>query len=213
MKIYTVLKTGVFHNKKKKVQYLPEHVIWMRDQCAVHAKGYEFVCLSDVQIPTVQTIKLEKNWEGWWSKIELFRFTDVFYLDLDTVLLNDIRHLLDLDGFYALNSMSNHRDPSGKLLMGSGVMSWKGDYSHVYNGFDPKMIPTYSKDWRRWGDQGYIGERVNSRRFQDDFPKSIYSYKFSGIDIENPPGDIICFHGNPKPWDTDHAWVPRVKSL
>lgn len=212
MKIYTVLKVGEFLNGKKRVEYKPEHVVWMRDMCSVHAPGVEFVCLSDVDIPTVDVIPLENGWAGWWSKIELFRFSDVFYIDLDTVILRNIHHLIGLPGFHALNSLSGHKHRNGRYVMGSGVMSWTGDYSHIYSGFDPKVIPEYSKHWAKWGDQGYIDERVSFRGFQDVFPTSIYSYKFSGIDTENPPGDIICFHGKPKPWETNHAWIPEIIS-
>ena len=43
MKIVTVLRSGG--------EYRPEHVGRLQEQCAEHAPGIPFFCLSDVQVP------------------------------------------------------------------------------------------------------------------------------------------------------------------
>jgi hypothetical protein len=208
--VYCVLKTGQFKNGNKPVEYNTIQVQWLKKQCDEYLPGVDFYCLTDVdKIEGVNTISLIHDWPGWWSKIELFRFDDVFYLDLDTVILNDIRYMLNLEGFYALRNLSKHKR-NGKIVMGSGIMSWSGSYRHVYDNFDISIIGSYKTHQNRWGDQGYIHEQVNYKAIQDEFPNKIHSYKFDGIDKKNPPSDIVVFHGKPKPWDSGQDWVPPL---
>lgn len=208
--VFCVLKTGGFKNGKKPVEYNAAQVQWLKRQCDEYLPGIDFYCLTDLKsIEGVNTIDLIHDWPGWWSKIELFRFDDVFYIDLDTVILNDIRYMLDLTGFYALRNLSGHKR-NGRVVMGSGVMSWSGSYHHVYDNFNIVIIKNYQRHQNRWGDQGYIHEQVNYNALQDAFANKIHSYKFDGIDQSNPPGDIVCFHGNPKPWDSGQPWVPKL---
>lgn len=208
--VFCVYKSGGFKNGKRPVEYNATQVQWLKRQCDKHLSGVEFVCLTDVgEIEGVNTIPLLHDWPGWWSKIELFRFENVFYIDLDTVILNDIRYMLDLDDFHALRNLSQHKR-RGRIVMGSGIMTWGRSYRHVYDNFDIGRIGLYSRSQNKWGDQGYIHEQVNYKPLQDAFPDKIYSYKFDGIDQSNPPGDIICFHGNPKPWDSGQDWVPPI---
>ena len=208
--VYCVLKTGEFRNGKKKLEYTAEQVRWLKRQCDEHLEGVDFYCLTDLDsIDGVNTIPLLHDWPGWWSKIELFRFDDVFYLDLDTVILKDVRYMLDLTGFYALRNLSGHKR-NGRVVMGSGIMSWSGSLRHVYNNFNIRLTRRYERHQNRWGDQGYIHEQVDYNPLQDAFPGAIHSYKFDGIDQDNPPGDIVVFHGKPKPWDAGKDWVPSL---
>jgi len=203
-KIYCVLRSGG-------KDYDERHVRWLKRQCDEYAPGVDFVCLTDLQddIDGVETHPLIHHWPGWWSKIELFRYEDVFYLDLDTVLLNDIRYMLNLEGFYALRNFGGHK-LRGRVVMGSGIMSWSGSYRHVYDNFDIRNIDRYKHRQNRWGDQGYIHEQVDYRPIQDAFPGKIHSYKFDGIDQSNPPSDIVVFHGKPNPWESKQSWVPEL---
>ena len=202
--IFCVLKSG-------SPEYNESHVRWLKRQCDVHAPGVPFVCLTDLlEIDGVETYPLIHHWPGWWSKIELFRYEDVFYLDLDTVILNDIRYMLELnDGFYALRNLGGHK-LKGRVVMGSGVMSWSGSYRHVYDNFDMSLTDQYTRRQNRWGDQGYIYEQVDYRPIQDAFPNRIHSYKLGNIDKDDPDADIICFHGDPRPWDAKKPWISSL---
>jgi len=203
--IFCVLKSG-------SREYNESHVRWLKRQCDIHAPGVPFVCLTDLlEIDGVETHPLIHHWPGWWSKIELFRYEDVFYLDLDTVILNDIRYMLDdlNDGFYALRNFGGHK-LKGRVVMGSGVMSWSGSYRHVYDNFDIRSIDQYSRRQNRWGDQGYIYDQVSYRPIQDAFPNRIHSYKWGDIDKSDPDADLVVFHGDPRPWDSGQPWVPKL---
>ena len=203
--IFCVLKSGGS-------EYDARHVHWLKRQCDRHAPGVPFVCLTDLpEIRGVETYPLIHRWDGWWSKIELFRYPDVFYLDLDTVILSDIRYMLDLTGFYALRNFGGFKR-RGRVVMGSGVMCWAEPPVHVYKNFDVNVTRQYRLHQNRWGDQGYIYDQLNGEynSIQDAFPDRIHSYKFDGVDTGNPPGDIVCFHGKPRPWDSVEKWVPPL---
>ena len=203
--IFCVLRSG-------SGEYDERHVRWLKRQCDVHAPGIPFVCLTDLlEIKGVETYPLIHRYPGWWSKVELFRYRDVFYLDLDTVILNDIRYMLGLTGFYALRNFGGFK-LRGRVVMGSGVMCWSDPPSHVYENFDIKVTRQYQRHQNRWGDQGYIYDQLNGKynSIQDAFPDRIHSYKFGDIDRDNPDGDIICFHGKPRPWDSGRNWVPPL---
>src|SRR5690606_19135153 len=83
--VITVLRSGG--------EYKPEHVQLLAQQVP------ELVCVSDVSVDGVKTIPLPADWPGWWSKISIFKpdliSGDIFYLDLDTVVLRDISELID----------------------------------------------------------------------------------------------------------------------
>ncbi|MEN3751897.1 hypothetical protein ABC733_01770 [Mangrovibacter sp. SLW1] len=87
MKIVTVLRSGGEYNE--------QHVYWLYKQLPAE---YEKICLTDITIPDIQTVKLTTNYPGWWSKIEMFDpekiQDDIFYLDLDVVVLGDISQIL-----------------------------------------------------------------------------------------------------------------------
>lgn len=202
-RIFTVLRSGGEYNES--------HVRWLKEQCDDYARRIDFICLTDLlEIKGVETHPLIHHWEGWWSKIELFRYENVFYLDLDTVLTGDISDMMeDTEGFYALRNFGNFRH-KGSIVMGSGVMAWSESYRHIYDSFDPAITRKYRTHQKSWGDQGYIYDCIDGQyiALQDTYPGRIHSYKKSGIDQDNPPESIICFHGKPRPWDSDQDWVP-----
>jgi len=203
--IFCVLRSG-------STEYNENHVLWLKRQCDEHALGVPFICLTDLpEVKGVEIYPLLHRWNGWWSKIELFRYDDVFYLDLDTVILNDIRYMLHLEEFHALRNLGNFKLKS-HIVMGSGVMSWSKAPYHVYDNFNEKVTRRYQKHQNRWGDQGYIYDQLNGEynAIQDVFPNRIHSYKWGNIDKGNPDADIICFHGRPRPWESGQTWVPPL---
>lgn len=212
---------GVFYNGRRRVEYDVGDVRWLAKMIQAHTSpGTRLACLSDVAIdaPGVDHIPLVHGWPGWWSKMELFRpnlFTGpVLYIDLDTVIINNIDNFVSLpqDGaFYMLRNFTHGR--IDKQACGSGVMAWSGDYSHLYREFlrDPDKHMTEYRTPLRWGDQGFIGEHQRSKKFlQDAYPGEIISYKVDYLHgKESIDGvKIVCFHGRPKPKAIQQPWVP-----
>ncbi len=180
---------------------------------------------------------LRHNWPGWWAKIELFRIfisTPVFYFDLDTVIVDNINHIIQyphkfsaLRPLYAEKYPEHKKDPRVRYLydhaFGSGLMAWDGDCSHIYHKFreDPEDYQRHYK-----GDQVFIQKMIKLMvvdRLQDLFTKQIVSYK---LDIqlseerreekEELPkyARIVCFSGRPRPkeltWNGEREWLDWI---
>ena len=211
-----VLKAGKWRNRHIRVEYSPEQVRWLRDMVAAHLRtDHRFVCLTDTTIVGVETIPLRDDLPGWWSKMELFReLEEAFYLDLDTVIVGDITRMVKhKHRFTVLRNLSSRN--TGRI--GSGVMAWGGDHSHLYRAFmaDPKRHMAECTTPDKWGDQGFIQhvqrEHGGWDHFQDLWPGRVVSYKFD-LRRRRPMGDnrIVCFHGEPKPWEVRADWIPRM---
>ena len=166
---------------------------------------HQFVCFSDRELEGIKTVKLIPGYEGWWNKMQMFN-TDfklgnrVVYLDLDTLIVDNIDWLLEYDGMFMgiedLGAVNKHQ-PELKGRLQSGVMSW--DYrlnSHLWNRF------TSSGESQRYrGDGEYLNHIVP--KYQRDFIQKRYkgklkSYKYQ-VYSEGITDDlsIICFHGRP----------------
>lgn len=142
---------------------------------------------------------------GWWSKIEMFRvFSDMgcrfLYFDLDTVITGRI-DISALNGvkFAMLSDFYKPERPA------SGVMYWEGDFSFLYDGFEPSRMYEF-KTADRWGDQGYIAEKLSERgidpeRLQNLLPGTFASYKAS-TPAQKAGASVICYHGRPRPHET-----------
>ncbi len=231
--VVCVLKSGVFKpwtHKDYTVQYGPQHVQWLRDQFATNVSApHRFVCLSDMDVPGVETIPLEHNLPGWWSKLEVFgAFRRAAYVDLDTVLIGDVgRYLFDEHKFTMAASLTR------KYGYNSSIMSWDGDYAKILTTFLDKrdeFMAAY-KTHHMWGDQDFIRDMMRGigpiLTFQSRFSGSILSYKRDMRDKDVQRGSarrlrvrlredwkskprFVCFHGNPKPWRAGLDWVPPL---
>lgn len=205
--------------------YTSDWVLKLRDSIKRNTPtSHRFVCLSDKDIPTVDTVKLNhldlrRGWVGWWSKIELFRpelFTGpTVYFDLDTIILKDITPLfLCCENFSMLSSHLRLAD-----CWGSGVMAWDGDFSFIYEKFikDPIAWMDKFKSMPRIGDQALISEfLVESGTRPTTFNErlgytALASYKRHNCS-DKPPKDALAvyFHGRDKPHSVESGWVKEI---
>lgn len=169
---------------------------------------HRFVCLSDVEIPGIETIKLLHGWPGWWSKMELFRpglFSGpVLYFDLDTFINKNIDLLFEVPGSFIML-----RDFGARDVPASGVMRWQGDYSELYADFYKKAADTMMNCTKigNVGDQAFVGRRVAPQFWQDLTPQGFFkSFKKGGRGEDLKETPVVCFHGVPKPHDAD-GWI------
>jgi len=199
--------------------YKPEHVYALKKQIEkYYPHPHRFICLTDFEDMKCESIKLLHNFIGWWSKMELFR-SDIpgehfFYFDLDTVLVGDISCYIDAQ--YTLAGLAEVQAPglvSGRL--GSGVMAWRGDHSHIYKKFMENSAAMMEK-YAVGGDQHIINDiAVAGSGFKpmQEIDSGCINYKHNLPDKENPPANakIIYYHGVPKPWETNHRWqIPGI---
>lgn len=185
----TVLRSGG--------EYKPEHVQRLAKQVP------NLVCLSDVEIPGVPTVKLQHDWPGWWAKMELFGLafdTDILHIDLDTLVTGDVTPFLKvgkttlLDDFYYPGTLA------------SGLMYiHQNDKKKVWDAFiqDPDKVMAKYKKPPLIGDQGFLNDVLTAQIWQEVFPKAVVSYKVHCQDGIPSDAVVVCFHGRPRPWDVN----------
>lgn len=195
--ILTVLRSGG--------DFTPAHVARLRRQCAQHAAGTTFRCLTDRPADVPGGVDLGAAWPGWWAKMNLFAHPGpVLYMDLDTTVTGDLTHLLTAataERFVAL------RNPlPTPSAFGTGLMAWQGDMARVLRRFqeDPARHMRRCTTPRLWGDQGFVAEtETPSAYWQDLFPGQILSWKVDCIAGVPPGAKIVYFHGSPRPWEVN----------
>lgn len=168
---------------------------------------HRFLCLSD-RMPPCDWLRLEHNWPGWWSKMELFRLDPpVLYFDLDTIITGD---LSDLAAKAEVTPFITLRDFYREKGIGSGLMAWTQEMWPLYSKFarDPYG---YMKQYDTRGDQAFLEDNLDFKpaKWQDILPGQVCSYKVH-VKGKNPQScgvpqncRAVCFHGNPKPRDLE----------
>mgnify|MGYP001557842518 CR=1 FL=1 len=176
--------------------YTSWHVDRLKDMVAQHmSQPYQFVCVDDSKFP------------GWWAKIDLFkpgRFTGrVLYLDLDSTVigsLDDIANHKHPSLFSMMENFKEFKEPN-KARLNSSVMAWDAEKAnHLFTEFTPSVMERLN------GDQNWISEQMpDAATFPEDL---CVSYKVRRAKLKTIPKDarVVCYHGNPKPWDlpSDH---------
>lgn len=173
------------------------------------SQEFRFCCLSDVPLTGIDRIPLEHDYQGWWSKIELFdqfREGRTLYLDLDVLVTGDLFRL-----FRKTPGMTMCRDFLWPDKLNSSVMAWQGDHSFLHDIFaeSPKgYMRRCNGRGGNIGDQAYI-EAVMASLAQpvDTFDESaVVSYRKSAKDGAPAGASVVAFHGTPKP-NKAPGWV------
>jgi hypothetical protein len=200
LKIATVWRTGG--------TYKAEHVTAIYNACKKYIdEEFEFFCLTDYTGPIhkeVNKIPLIHKWKGYWSKMELFRpgifsGSDVFYLDLDTLITHDITEIATMEtDFFGM------RDFNMLNELSSGILKFNADkFNYIYRAF-----LSNPGEWMkcRGGDQEAIRKilRTVPDFMQDLFPRRMAEFKNHCWDpklkkVSIPDNYwIVCFHSSPK---------------
>lgn len=146
--------------------------------------GKDLLCLGD-------DVPLRYGWKGWGAKIELFspefrKYRPCFYIDLDTLILNDFSDLLIV--------------PDRLLLI--------RDFNQTYRGNTGLMSIPKDVEWHRLKDYNGLrpdGDLVNELPhgyLNDRYPHRIVSHKKHGV-----KSTFYCFHGKPKQEDIKEGWI------
>ena len=180
---------------------------------------YEFICLTNIEIPNIQCLTLSDIGQGFWSKINLFRKDldlsgPCLYFDLDTIIKGNIDSLVN--SFFKYNFLML-RDPWKPPQSASGILWWQGDYSFLWDEF----LRRPEKEWQlmyknhpRFGDQGFIIDRVpEHRQIQEVIENPLWISRVTKKESE-PDTKIVVFAGpNRKPWlnlthpDVINHWI------
>nr|WP_298117436.1 hypothetical protein [uncultured Pseudomonas sp.] len=198
MQIACVLKSGP--------EYGPDHLYRMVETLLAHNPAAQVLCLTDCEIdhPRITAVPLLHGWEGWWSKIELFRpgvITEpTLYLDIDTVVIGPLDSVR-VDEFTMLANVYHRGD------FGSGVMGWTHTPTRIYEQFlkRPKQFMALYRTTKRWGDQAFIRDYLGAvpQTFGSEF-RSYKAHCRNGV----PAGTkVVYFHGSPRPWQAGIDWM------
>lgn len=207
-------------------KYGPEYVNRLYAMVKRHVtKDFRFWCLTEDPKnirSEIGIIPLDQGYplDSWWNKIYLFskdlplaRNEQIFYVDLDTLIVDNIDDLLTdqvpdilvLRDFY-------HGIAKTAGLIGSGLMSWQhGRYDKIWRGFI-KDSRSAVQQAHPHGDQWWIEHSIKAWYYwQDLWPGSVVSFKMhcnQGI----PPGaKIICYHGKPNIPDSAEKFTQDYK--
>lgn len=183
-------------------EYAPAHVTRLRDQVAEHLPGAAFRCLSDIDVPGVETIPLRHQWPGWWAKLELFRpdlCDDWLFFDLDTSIVGSLADMAAVEGPVIMRDVYR---PQG--LQSSVMAIPHGFKQTVWQAFTVSPTSRMQR-FAVGGDQIFL-ERCKGavwRLWQDICPGQLCSYK---ADVRRrgrvPRGArVVVFHGKPRPWE------------
>lgn len=184
--------------------YTTEYVYKLQAGVEKHLPEARFACLSDTPIDGVEVIPLEHGWPGWWSKMELFRpdiAGDFLFFDLDTIITGDLSPLAKLDKDTFLRDF--YRGGDG---IGSGVMYLtEARRALVWEKWN-KAPARWMARYRRGGDQAFL-ETLYQRpqTFQDVAPNQLVSFKVHCSEGLPSGARVVCYHGNPKPHETNWA--------
>lgn len=177
----------------------------LRDNIREHLTvPHTLYAISELQYQGIHQIMPQEGVKGWWQKLVIFRpglFTQrTLFLDLDTIIVDNINFLADYDGHFAIPH--DFWRPQG---LGPAVML-----------FDPKWAEFIYQEWQAHGfpqtdprgDQGWL-EGLNQGRMrkevdimQELFPGAFYSYKTSCIEAVPEGAKVICLHGKPRLHET-----------
>lgn len=201
--------------------YGPEHVKKLKYGVEnASERNIRFVCLTDFDfIDFCEVIPLKHNWDGWWSKIELFRpdlgIENAIYFDLDVIILRNIDELIKLSE-ELLFCMLKGWNTVGGIHPSSSIMCGRFDlHTDVYEIFAKDPV-YYKRKLKRkvgagmQGDQGFIIDIIGDKipYLQDHLPKDYIigkrMYK-KNIDLINK-AHILSWSGNPRIHTVKELW-------
>lgn len=147
--------------------YSPAWVLRLREQVAARLPvPHDFVCLSNVDVPTVRTLPLTTDRPGWWAKLEVFNAAHdlgdrVLYLDLDVYITGDLTPLVEFPAPLALMPPSHvfagmkPRDMEGvvRTYQASCLVFDPPEGRELFDECTPGVVATFRAD------QDWIGHR------------------------------------------------------
>lgn len=194
----------VFCVLKESAVYTPARVEWLRRQIT----DAHLVTLGDNRDAT---IPLMFDWPGWWSKLELCRPDipgDVFFVDLDTVVLGPVEPFTRRNWTTFLSDFYRPRQLQSSVMYLTAAdrarvwAEWIKDPAGIIRRFAAKRAGFN-------GDQNFFEEVLGQgvARWQDTPGTTpVCSYKVDMMGRgHKPTTGLIVFHGRPRPWDVEGA--------
>ena len=201
--------------------FTAEHVNTLQSMVSRHLKlDHRFICITDdptglkcesfplwdfpfVKSPTWKTnaYRCLKLFSA--DAVNWFETEHVLVLDLDTVIVNDITSLIDLDLDFKIWT-----DRHKNTHYNSSIWLYRlGSRSQVWDTFNPVVSPRKLKERNIMGsDQAWISYSLGSGEQTWSAQDGILSFRYnldSGKTALPENARIVFFHGKHDPWDED----------
>lgn len=197
-------------------KYSVDYVSRLRSMVERHLPiKHDFVCVTDRLAAPGNTVFPHPCLPGWWGKMHLFDRSliagRIIYLDLDTVILNDLTPLAEWDGNFGIcqnfTQIAGH--PTWPCRYGSCVMS-------IGPGFGTEEIwVPFSADadaiMRRCdkGDQQAIEELYSGATYLQDVLPADYFIGHRDMTDSRPSSAVAVFGGSKRPHNSPFEWVKQ----
>lgn len=195
-------------------KYGVDYVYKLKSMVSRHLSDFRFVCLTDRpgELNGVDTIPIP-SLPRWWGKMCLFdphwRNDRVLYLDLDTIICDDLTPLTRVTEFSTCENFTRLAGyDQWQCKYGSCVMIIPQDWGEfIWKHFSDRMA-SLIKQYEKYGDQKLIEDLVPNALFlQRLMPQGFFvHYRFFGPKIP-PRASIMVFAGPRKPHNTTYKWV------
>lgn len=205
----------------------PEHVCWLKKQCAEHMPDWQFICWSDMPLP-FPSQPLKNPWPKWWAKMEVYDpYSPVdglptLIVDLDTVFLKPLKirpeheHGAILlrdpyrDGFRA-----PFRLAGGFTYISPQLRRW---VYGIWQDMGPERVMQLTGGDDQEFFDGILASRQRGDRdvwiWQDEYPDHLVSYKAQVRSLGvRPENRVVYFHGKPRPWEASESWIPPLQEI
>ena len=176
------------------------------------SEGVNLYCLTNLfekeqVLKPCTVLPIPNSWAGWWSKMNLFspeleKYRPFLFLDLDTAVVGDIRHLMLTEDIE--HSFVMLRDFYRLIQPASGVMWIPANSKKVSQIWDAWNQDPLGNMKKYRGDQEFIRSVTKPDLYWQDIKKGIYTFKpTQKIWRQELPEDsiLVCFHGKPRIWD------------
>lgn len=219
-----------WHQRQYRSRFTPEHVRVLRNMVKRHLHlPHRFMCITDNPKsidPSIETMKLWDEPSGICLPINrpncyrrLRAFAPdakdwlgdrILSIDLDTVILDDITHLVDIPDDFKIwgDTAKNTHYNGGFWLLRAGTRA------RVWEAFDHNA-PEITRAKRMVGsDQAWISHILGPNEKKWSTTDGVYSFRNHMSSGKKPlPSDarIVFFHGQFDPWDPmvqrDNPWI------
>lgn len=166
--------------------------------------------------------------KAWWYKMQMFDPENLpgqnLYFDLDTIIINDLSWITDLDTeyFWTIRDFRHLWRPHWQGI-NSSMMYWHSDkFSWIWQDFAAQNIHAIAQQHR--GDQDYLNAVLDKQQIRFIDQSYVKSWRWQifdgGLDASmqqyHRPGagavvpsntKFVVFHGNPKPHDVQDPFV------
>jgi hypothetical protein len=191
----------------------------LRDGVARHCGiVHRFMCLTDVPVDC-EMLKLQYDFPGWWSKLELFRPGVIdgptLYLDLDNLVIGDIAALVPQPHEFAMIRNFNRPAHVSSCVMwfkeAAPVRVWEKFIAEPERWM--KQYAVKQRDGAVFGDQAFVWDALDRAAPIMDFPRALVPHyrkdlMQSGRRPENAA--VVIFSGSIKPSTVKEPWVSHA---